>query len=527
MKNLLQSSARDRRTECSIALGAISIWLINGLYHRPDSRFNELAQQACQLVPLDYDNYDEDLDEEEDCAPLMYEAGLYFICDIAIDRSGTYRIPYHKTFSEEAIVAAFRLSLREIREVLGITQITHIRIKANVERSNNRTRKRTIRVDDARDQHRPLPQIQNENLQDLQFRPAQRMRGDDVNHFARHGGGNRIQGQNNINPANQEEDMGIRIQKLLEQFFYDLIQQAPNRKAAKDGSWTNIPVSMRLEEGTEQLYKSLALPFYAAQYIFCDAETWKKHFDRFFPLEIPSRIGQNFGQTSYYAQWLELVNSLSTQSLARVRQTIKVKFDTLLWVPSTQYDRIWCTSANYSRGWYMLPRNQHPSGPQIALNPKARNRRYGHPSLRAPPIQQDSDDEQSNDGQGNQEEEPRNGSIARQQASNHSEEELSEDGEDQQQDEDAEAHRHVVQRQRSEELPLWQLYEDEEPQNEIAGREEQDQVPDLDLFGDWQAEPNMGNFHMVSYLLYQHTFNMLIFLAIEIFSITQYSPTFA
>lgn len=388
MKNLLQSSLRDRKTECSIALGAITIWLINGLYHRPDVRFNELAKEACQLVPLDYDNYDEDINEEEDCAPLMYDAGLYFVCDIATDQKGTYRIPYHKTFSEEALVAAFRLSLREIREAMGITEITHIRIKANVERSNNRTRKRTIRVDEARDEDRLLPQIQNANLQNLRVRPAQRMRGDDVDHYALHGGGNRIPGLNDANPAHQEVNMVVRVQKLLEQFFYDLIQQAPNHKAAKDGSWTNIPVSMRLEEGTEELYKSLALPFFAAQYTFCDSETWKKHFDRFFPLKMPTRIGQNFGQASYYIQWLELVNTLSIQSVARVRQTIKVKYDTLLWVPATQYDRIWGTSANYTRGWHMLPRDQRPCGPQIALNPKARNPRYGQPFLRPPPVPQ-------------------------------------------------------------------------------------------------------------------------------------------
>lgn len=185
MKNLLQSSSRDRKTECSLALGAITIWLVNGLYHRPELHFMELSQQACQLVPLDYDNHDEDIDEEEDCAPLMFNAGLYFICDIARDHSGTYCIPYHKSFTEEAIVSAFHLSLRKIRDIMGITQITHICIQSNVEQSNNHTRKHTIHVDDAWDEDRPLLQIPNANFEDLQFRPAQCMRGEDVNHFVR------------------------------------------------------------------------------------------------------------------------------------------------------------------------------------------------------------------------------------------------------------------------------------------------------------------------------------------------------
>ncbi|KAG8221814.1 hypothetical protein J3R82DRAFT_2152, partial [Butyriboletus roseoflavus] len=385
MKNLLQSSIRDRRTECSIALGSITIWLLNGLYHRPNRYFNELAKQACQLVPIDYDNYDEDdAEDEEGCAPLMFDAGLYFICDITRDRSGTYRIPYHKSFTEQAIVSAFHLSLREIREAMGITRITQLRIKPNMERSNNQTKKRTLPVDDTRNDDRPLPQINDQGFENIRMRPAQRMRGEDVDHFARHGGGNRIQALDNPN-VDPEADLSMRIKKILEQFFYDIIQQAPNRKSAQDGSWTNIPVDMRLQEGTEQLYRSLALPFFAAQYIICDSEIWKLHFDRFFPTKCPTRIGQNFGQATYYSQWMELVNRLSPNSLARVRQTIKVKFDTLLWVPYTHSDKMWCTSANHGRSWSMLPKGAKHQGPQIAMNPKARNPRHGQPYLRPAP----------------------------------------------------------------------------------------------------------------------------------------------
>ncbi|KIO00762.1 hypothetical protein M404DRAFT_60475, partial [Pisolithus tinctorius Marx 270] len=140
-----------------------------------------------------------------------------------------------------------------------------------------------------------------------------------------------------------DEDTATQVQVLLEQFFYDLLQESPNKKAASEGSWTNIPPRQRSQEATETLYRSFALPFFAAQYTFCTGQQWDLHFNRLFPAQLPTTMGQNFRKCTYYHKWLDLIASLGVQSRNRVQAAIRQKFNTLVWIPFTGSDRIWCT----------------------------------------------------------------------------------------------------------------------------------------------------------------------------------------
>ncbi|KAI9451894.1 hypothetical protein HD554DRAFT_1990371, partial [Boletus coccyginus] len=163
-----------------------------------------------------------------------------------------------------------------------------------------------------------------------------------------------------------------RVKVILEQFFYDMVQESPNKKAATEGAWINIPKELRAQEATERLYQSFALPFVAAQWTICTPEQWELHFSRMFPAQRPASVGQNFRKCTYYTQWLTLVEDLGPQALSRVRAAIRAKFDTLVWIPFTGSDRMWCTRPMTGRGWFMLPKpkpGQAPAGPQIGLNP--------------------------------------------------------------------------------------------------------------------------------------------------------------
>ncbi|KAI5981594.1 hypothetical protein EDD15DRAFT_2379232 [Pisolithus albus] len=113
IKNLYHSKVRDRRSDCAIGLGAIIIWILNGLYHSPDNHFLTLVKEVCQHVPANYDDFDADLDMDDPDAvvPLMFNAGLYFFCDIVTDDSKIYWLPFHKAISDRAIMEAFNLSL--------------------------------------------------------------------------------------------------------------------------------------------------------------------------------------------------------------------------------------------------------------------------------------------------------------------------------------------------------------------------------------------------------------------------------
>ena len=139
--NLHHSKVRDWKSDCAIGLGALAIWLLNGLYHRPEPRFIKLAQEACQHVPVNYDEFDpeQDADDPDAVMPLMYNAGLYFLCDIVVDRSHTYRLPYHKAISDQAVMQGFSMSLEEVRRIIGVANLDMPRHRQNTERTNNRS----------------------------------------------------------------------------------------------------------------------------------------------------------------------------------------------------------------------------------------------------------------------------------------------------------------------------------------------------------------------------------------------------
>jgi hypothetical protein len=418
VKNLGYSSGKERKTHNTLALGAIIIWLLNGLYHRQQRDFEALGREACQHVPINYDEYDEDLDHEhEDFIPLMYDAGLYFVCDIVDDRSGTYRIPYHKTFSEQSLVSAFKLSTIQIREIISAGDHSRQRPNANPTRTSNRSTRSTIRVEDIRPEDRPLPRIPG-TLANISLQPPQGMEGEDVDHFNVHGGGNRDQASD---AEDAEEDLTRRVQKILEQFFFDLIEESPNKKRATDGAWTSIPKEMRHEKATEQLFLSFGLPFFAAQYMFCTPDQWNTHFNRLFPRERPPVLGQNYRKSTYYTKWLELISNLSSESFTKVHTIIKAKFDTLLWIPCTQSDRIWCTRSMKTSGWLMLPRDTPSCGPQIAFHPKARRHGLYKPFLCPPPSStRDSDDNGAPSWNEGQDQDHNSSPVIRQARSHHS-----------------------------------------------------------------------------------------------------------
>ena len=387
IKNLYHSNVRDRKSDCALALGALAIWIINGLYHRPEDQFLKLAKDACQHIPTDYDDYVDGLETEDPdvIMPLMYEAGLYFVCDIVTDDSGTFRLPFHKAISDDAFKNAFQLSIEDVRQVMGVANHNLSRRVINPDRTNNRSKRRTLRVQDIRPPDRTLPEVNEALLQNVYIRPTRSMGGPDVDHFARHGGGNRDAQVLLNNQPNNNQDISLKVQHILEQFFYDMLQESPNRKGASQGAWTNIPSELRVQEATEHLYQTFGLPFFAAQFTFSTDEQWTLHFNRMFPAQPPTIKAQNFGKCTYFLKWLELIHSLSPQSTSRVRTTIRAKFNTLLWIPYTGSDRMWCTRPMKGRGWFALPKGQEPTGPQIALNPNTHLYGPGTPFLRPIP----------------------------------------------------------------------------------------------------------------------------------------------
>lgn len=359
---------------------------MNGVYRTPDYRLFPLAEQACPWVLVDNDVDAQDPDAIT--KPLMYEAGVYFICDVTLDsRTNVYRIPFSKTFDELLLARAYEKgTVNDLRHALGVGEVATGNRKPNVERTGNRTSNHTLDVRSLRPPERPLP-IVGQRLNGLPLPAAPRPRGPDVDYFNRRGGGNRDavmleldiqQDPNNGNPLKNE------VQVILEQMFFDILQESPNKRTHTEGSWTNIPHMLREEYGVENLYQRLDLPFHAVQYAILSPEKWLLHFNRFFPPTIPKHAGQNFGKASYYHSYLNLVRTLSQQRLTQVRAELFGKFNTLAWVPHTESDRMWCTKKALTRNWSSLPPGI-VQGPKVAINSIVMARLGERPRLRPAP----------------------------------------------------------------------------------------------------------------------------------------------
>ncbi|KAG2335326.1 hypothetical protein BDR05DRAFT_851754, partial [Suillus weaverae] len=124
---------------------------------------------------------------------------------------------------------------------------------------------------------------------------------------------------------------------IYEQFIFDVIEQAPNRKSKRDGSYLTIPVDKRIDLAQPELLQVLELPFDQAQYCVCTPDQWKMHFDRIFPRTVREAraSGQNFPSCSYYKSYIALASAVEDAHLIRIRAALRKEFDKLAWAPWT------------------------------------------------------------------------------------------------------------------------------------------------------------------------------------------------
>ncbi|KAG1861501.1 hypothetical protein DFJ58DRAFT_657457 [Suillus subalutaceus] len=148
--------------------------------------------------------------------------------------------------------------------------------------------------------------------------------------------------------------------------------------------------------------ETTALPFHQAQYRVCTPEQWNMHFDRFFPTSTVKKGAkarvedrQNFKKCTYFKRYISLVQKIEPATLPRLRRALRKEFDTLAWVPYTQTDRMWLTSAVPGRAWKMLPpvrRDSEQAGPAIGINPRFQRKLV---TLRTFPQPDESDEDEA------------------------------------------------------------------------------------------------------------------------------------
>jgi hypothetical protein len=369
---LAEADAKARALEPTLVLGAVSIYIRNACFTRPAEGFGwESLLESCACQTLE----DPD-DEDSPIVPLLYDSGTYFLCDIVMN-AGRYkflRLPIQRKFEPESVASVYhRKSVDEIKAAFDWSIISQSKKPSNKQRTQNRSRK-TRDVDDLRDPDRQ-PMHLATRIQDVCVKSVVRLAGRDVDLNALHGG--------EVDEAEDDAQaleiaINQKVAKIYEQFCFDVIEKAPNRKSKQAGSYLSIPLHRRIDLARPELLMAPALPFQQVQYYRCSTEQWEKHFNRIFPMPsspeaAQNAAGQNFPNCTYYRRYMALASNLQPSSLNKIRGALKVEFDKLAWAPYTCTDRMWGTGAKHTKGWTVLPR-EAKGGPMIAINPRQRQK---------------------------------------------------------------------------------------------------------------------------------------------------------
>jgi hypothetical protein len=369
LKNLQNADGRVRSMISTLALGPICLYIANACFHRPAEGFGweHLIERCCQQVLED--PADDTDDEDAPTVPVLYDNGAYFICDIVLNSDPTFlRLPVQRSFDSESLIRIYhKASMDNIRSSFNWSAASLSRRLPNPERTHNRKRK-TRDVDDIREPDRERLRLDAE-VRGIRFKRPVRLAGRDVDLHVLNGDDVRdLDGAENDEQG--ELTASERIAKIYEQFFLDIIEEAPNRKSVQDGSYLSIPARMRNELARPELLQTADLPFTTAQYSVCTDKQWTLHFDRFFPETVENDSKrQNFGRCTYYINYVAFARAITKPSLARARRALRNQFDQLAWVPYTQSDRMWTTGKMKGSRWMVLPRGAK-GGPAIAINPK-------------------------------------------------------------------------------------------------------------------------------------------------------------
>ena len=107
---------RKRFLERTLILAGMAIWILNGLHGNPDDLLHDLCRQASPRVLRD-PNADP-FDLEVPTQPLMYDAGIYFLCDVVWDTDQeVYHIPDPKRYKLDTLTHLFGRAI--MNEVYG------------------------------------------------------------------------------------------------------------------------------------------------------------------------------------------------------------------------------------------------------------------------------------------------------------------------------------------------------------------------------------------------------------------------
>jgi hypothetical protein len=378
---LAQCELKYRADEATGALCAVIIFMLNSMFRRESTHRNmvHLRDSAGRHV------YEEDdpmgLNENSPSVAVEERHGAYFLADVLIrddEGNGRDRAPQLPYTSMREIGRDVWLSL------LGVSSYSNFQAffpgvgrpaarQRNPTRTKNRSQGQTIDVDIG-EGHRPRAEPRGIRLPDVILG----VRRQHANTQPGLGGAPALQRQvdwhNQDVEAAAEEPAASVVEHILRQMPVDVIGCAANGYNAVLGSHVLLDQSLRGEQ-TLELFQSLDLRgvFDKARVLYMDQRQWQQQFDRYFPRKgwVQPVTLMHFPGLRYFNKWNNfLANNLNVLHAEQVRKEVKKVFDTLLWVPAAESDRLWTTRARPigCKKAFAVPPNLQGPAVQIAVN---------------------------------------------------------------------------------------------------------------------------------------------------------------
>ena len=153
---------------------------------------------------------------------------------------------------------------------------------------------------------------------------------------------------NNNGDRGDATNIDDQLTSLWRQFILDVTEKVPNRKRSDEDGYCCLTPSER-QAADDGLYQNLCLSdfFNDCQWRIGSENEWDTTFNHLFPIvDKPGKI-QNYRSTRYYKMWHDMKDRSPDQDTLRsIHRALRSRFDTLLWFPFAQGDRIWATNTS-------------------------------------------------------------------------------------------------------------------------------------------------------------------------------------
>jgi len=374
MKNFQTASSVARGYRSSLALGAVTIYLLNSLNSRPAGgrRYDQLLEICCQHVPNPDIDSDDEGDDEDSLIPILYGRGLYFLSDIVVDDI-IYRMPMQRPLDPLLLANLYeRPDISTLETDMGVTMV--IAEKGSMVNPNRipNKRQRTTEVQYIQDDT-PMVDFGLER-RGVEVRPREREYGMDVdNHHTAIADSSDEEGN--------EQDIDAIVSKIWAQVPYDIFAKAANGKKQADPPHLIMSNAARSKVTWDAFHTTdLSAIFEKAQIRMTPPQFWQENlFARYFPPKgaKPKERGklQNFPYMTYYQKWVKLMGDLSEDDAKVVRAAVWKRFKKVKWLPHADTDRMWVTkNGQHDKRFTMYPKGaDFTTCPQLAVNTQVLN----------------------------------------------------------------------------------------------------------------------------------------------------------